>query len=178
MCDMKNDILVRVHIRNIPWAQGCHWNVKVPSSPYKRGCEGTCKQIQNFGNLSHQWEIFSLLLSYCCIWARPPLSLFFVLVLGEPYRIFGYPPNRPLNAPPWSSGLISAYQRWKGAVFGALLFFLMSTTATTKLFQMEKNHKVHTLEQHRQKLYPCIHSRIETKSELIHQNYVLFYYNL
>jgi hypothetical protein len=45
-------------------------------------------------------------------------------------------------------------------------------------FSDGKNHKVHTLKQHRRKLYPCIHCGIETKSELIHQNYVLFYDDL
>jgi hypothetical protein len=39
----EKDILVCVHIRNILWARGRFRNVKVPSSPYKRGCEGTCK---------------------------------------------------------------------------------------------------------------------------------------
>jgi hypothetical protein len=49
----EKDILVCVHTRNIPWAWGCFWYVKVPSSPYKRGGgrEGTCKRIQTFGNL-------------------------------------------------------------------------------------------------------------------------------
>jgi hypothetical protein len=42
------DILVCVHIRNILWARGCFRNVKVPLSPYKRGREGTCKQIHKF----------------------------------------------------------------------------------------------------------------------------------
>jgi hypothetical protein len=50
MLDEK-DILVCVHISNILRARGCFRNVKVPSSPYKRGREGTCKQIQIFGNL-------------------------------------------------------------------------------------------------------------------------------
>jgi hypothetical protein len=50
--DVK-DVYVCVHIRNILRAQGCFRNVKVPSSPYKRGCEGTCKRIHYFGNLCH-----------------------------------------------------------------------------------------------------------------------------
>jgi hypothetical protein len=50
MLDEK-DILVCVHTRNIPWAWGCFWYIKVPPSPYKRGREGTCKRIQIFGNL-------------------------------------------------------------------------------------------------------------------------------
>jgi hypothetical protein len=43
MLDEK-DILVCVHTRNILWAWGCFRYVKVPSSPYKRGREGTCKR--------------------------------------------------------------------------------------------------------------------------------------
>jgi hypothetical protein len=50
MLDEK-DIFVCVHTRNIPWAWGCFRYVKVPSSPYKRGREGTCKRIQTFENL-------------------------------------------------------------------------------------------------------------------------------
>jgi hypothetical protein len=50
MLDEK-DILVCIHTRNIPRAWGCFWHVKVPSSPYKRGREGTCKRTQTFWNL-------------------------------------------------------------------------------------------------------------------------------
>jgi hypothetical protein len=46
------DIHVHVHTMNILWARGCFRNVKVPSSPYKRGREGTCKRINNFWGLS------------------------------------------------------------------------------------------------------------------------------
>jgi hypothetical protein len=42
------DILVCVHIGNILRARGCYRNVKVPSTPYKRGREGTCKRTQTF----------------------------------------------------------------------------------------------------------------------------------
>jgi hypothetical protein len=49
--DVK-DIHVHVHTRNIPWVWGYFRNVKVPSSPYKRGREGTCKRIHNFWGLS------------------------------------------------------------------------------------------------------------------------------
>jgi hypothetical protein len=45
--DVK-DIRVRVHTRNILWVRGCFRNVKVPSPPYKRGREGTCKRIHSF----------------------------------------------------------------------------------------------------------------------------------
>jgi hypothetical protein len=48
--DVK-DIHVCVHIGNIPWIRGYFWNVKVPSSPYKRGRKGTCKRIRNFWGL-------------------------------------------------------------------------------------------------------------------------------
>jgi hypothetical protein len=51
----EKDILVCVHIRNILWAWGCFRNVKVPSSPYKRGREGTCKRIQIFGTCAICW---------------------------------------------------------------------------------------------------------------------------
>jgi hypothetical protein len=48
MCKGGKDILVCVHIRNILRARGCYRNVKVPSSPYKRGREGTCKRTETF----------------------------------------------------------------------------------------------------------------------------------
>jgi hypothetical protein len=47
MLDEK-DILVCVHTRNILWAWGCFRYVKVPSSPNKRGREGTCKRDSDF----------------------------------------------------------------------------------------------------------------------------------
>jgi hypothetical protein len=59
--DVK-DIYVHVHTRNILWVRGCFRNVKVPSSPYKRGRVGTCKGIRNFWGLSSLWEILCLLL--------------------------------------------------------------------------------------------------------------------
>jgi hypothetical protein len=49
--DVK-DIHVCVHIRNIPWIRRYFRNVKIPSSPYKRGREGMCKRIHNFWGLS------------------------------------------------------------------------------------------------------------------------------
>jgi hypothetical protein len=85
----EKDILVCVHIRSILRARGCFQNVKVPSSPYKRGREGTCKWIHNFRNLSILAEILSLLSRHCCAWTCTPLVL--SLVFGEPIRIFGYP---------------------------------------------------------------------------------------
>jgi hypothetical protein len=51
--DVK-DIHVHVHTMNIPWVREYFRNVKVPSSPYKRGREGTCKSIHNF------WDLGSL----------------------------------------------------------------------------------------------------------------------
>jgi hypothetical protein len=60
MLDEK-DILVCVQTRNILWARGCFRYVKVPTSPYKRGPEGTCKRIQAFWNLCYlQRELQSL----------------------------------------------------------------------------------------------------------------------
>jgi hypothetical protein len=47
MLDEK-DILVCIHNRNILRAWGCFRYVKVPSSPYKRGREGTCKRDSDF----------------------------------------------------------------------------------------------------------------------------------
>jgi hypothetical protein len=63
----EKDTLVCVHTRNIPWAWGCFWYVKVPSSPYKRGREGTCKRIQIFGTCAicrgnHCLSVLSLVL--------------------------------------------------------------------------------------------------------------------
>jgi hypothetical protein len=69
--------------------EGIFGRVKVPSSPYKRGREGTCKWIHNFGSLSILWEILSLLPRYCCVWTSLLCSLSFVF--GDRTRIFGYP---------------------------------------------------------------------------------------
>jgi hypothetical protein len=55
------DIHVHVHTRNILWVRGCFRNVKVPSPPYKRGREGTCKRIHNFWCLDSVYEILCLL---------------------------------------------------------------------------------------------------------------------
>jgi hypothetical protein len=89
MCKGRKDILVCVHIRNILRARGCYRNVKVPSSPYKRGREGTCKRIQTF------WDL--------CYLQRASLSLCALIVylnvlrtpLGFGYlsEFFGYSPN-------------------------------------------------------------------------------------
>jgi hypothetical protein len=49
----EKDILICVHIRNILRARGCFRNVKVPSSPYKRGREGTCKDTHCSWKLEH-----------------------------------------------------------------------------------------------------------------------------
>jgi hypothetical protein len=73
----KKDILVCVHTRNILWAWGCFGNVKVPSSPYKRGREGTCKRIQIFGNLCNllrQSQSLSALTLYLNVSRTLPLS--------------------------------------------------------------------------------------------------------
>jgi hypothetical protein len=87
MLDEK-DILVCVHIRNILRARGCFRNVKVPSSPYKRGREGTCKRIQIFGNLCNlPGESLSLSALTLCLIVLRTLSL--SLVLGESSEFFG-----------------------------------------------------------------------------------------
>jgi hypothetical protein len=51
MWDVKG-IHVHVHTRNILWVRGCFRNVKVHSSPYKRGREGTYKRTHNFWGLN------------------------------------------------------------------------------------------------------------------------------
>jgi hypothetical protein len=60
MWEGGKDILVCVHIRNILRARVCYRNVKVPSSPYKRGREGTCKRIQTFLGLVLLAESFTV----------------------------------------------------------------------------------------------------------------------
>jgi hypothetical protein len=85
MLDEK-DILVCVHTRNILWARGRFMNAKVPSSPYKRGREGTCKRIQIFGNLCNLLgESLSLSALTLCLNVLRTLSL----VLGESCEFFG-----------------------------------------------------------------------------------------
>jgi hypothetical protein len=59
-----------VHIRNILRAQGWYRNVKVPSSPYKRGREGTCKFIQTFLGLVLFAESISNSLRPNCVLKR------------------------------------------------------------------------------------------------------------
>jgi hypothetical protein len=71
----EKDIHVCVHIRNILRARGCFRNVKVPSSPYKKGREGTCKGIHNFGSLSSLWETLSLLSHHHGAWTSLLFSL-------------------------------------------------------------------------------------------------------
>jgi hypothetical protein len=52
MCEMKKTFLYVFTLGIFFELEGV-FGVKVPSSPYKRGREGTCKWIQNFGNLSN-----------------------------------------------------------------------------------------------------------------------------
>jgi hypothetical protein len=96
-----NDIHVCVHTGNILWARGYFQNVKVPSSPYKRGREGTYKWIHNFGSLSILWEILSLLSRHRCAWTSLLCSLSCV---RRSYPDFRIPPtlapesaSRPLS---------------------------------------------------------------------------------
>jgi hypothetical protein len=84
MLDEK-DVLICVHTRNILWSWGCFRNVKVPSSPYKRGREGTCKRIQIFGNLCNLLgESPSLSALTLCLIVTRTLSL----VLGKSSEFF------------------------------------------------------------------------------------------
>jgi hypothetical protein len=88
MLDEKN-ILVCVNTRNILWAWGCFGYVKVPSSPYKRGREGTCKRIQIFGNLCNlQRESQSLCTLTLCLNVLRTLSRVRGII-----RIFRVTPN-------------------------------------------------------------------------------------
>jgi hypothetical protein len=104
----EKDICVCVHIRNILWARGCFRNVKVPSSPYKRGREGMCNGIHNFGSLSSLWEILSLLSRHHCTWT----SLLFSLshVFGDLIRIFEYHPPNTSKTKHNANGLSSLMQ--------------------------------------------------------------------
>jgi hypothetical protein len=65
-------------------------NVKVPSSPYKRGREGTCKRTHNFWGLSSlSGDSLSPLASSLYLNVHTVLSL----VFGDLIGIFGYPPT-------------------------------------------------------------------------------------
>jgi hypothetical protein len=91
MLDEK-DILVCVDTRNILWGWGCFRYVKVPSSPYKRGREGTCKRIQSFWNLCNQQrELQSLRILTVCLNVLRILSLTRV---WEVIRIFWVTPQQ------------------------------------------------------------------------------------
>jgi hypothetical protein len=63
--DVK-DIHVHVHIRNILYIRGYFRDVKVHSSSYKRGREGTCKGIHNFWGVSSLLEILCLFFRELC----------------------------------------------------------------------------------------------------------------
>jgi hypothetical protein len=69
-------------------SEGYFRNVKVPSSPYKRGREGTFKSIHNFLGLRSLWgDSLSPLASLLYLNVPTVLSV----VFGDPIRIFGYP---------------------------------------------------------------------------------------
>jgi hypothetical protein len=100
--DVK-DIYVCVHTGNIPQTRGYFRNVKVPSSPYKRGREGTCKRIHNFWGEHRLSEILCLpfaVLVTCvldsCVWG---LHLIFEPPNTGPYC----PRHRRFPLPPPSS---------------------------------------------------------------------------
>jgi hypothetical protein len=93
---------VCVHIRNILRARGCYRNVKVPSSPYKREREGTCKRIQTFLGLVLLAESFTVSL-------RPNLKLERVENATRVWvviRIFRVPPNTALIM--WDNPLVAS----------------------------------------------------------------------
>jgi hypothetical protein len=85
MLDEK-DILVCVHIRNILRARGCFRNVKVPSPPYKRGREGTCKRIQILEFVQSAGRIT---VSQRSNFVFERVKNTFSLVLGESSEFFG-----------------------------------------------------------------------------------------
>jgi hypothetical protein len=67
MCEMKQTFLYVFSLGIFLELEGVIGMQKSLRLPLKRGRECMCKWIQNFGNLSHQWEIISLPLPYCCI---------------------------------------------------------------------------------------------------------------
>jgi hypothetical protein len=92
----EKDILVCVHTRNILWGWGCFRYVKVPSSPYKRGREGTCKRIQIFWNLCNwQRELQSLCTLTVCLNVLRTFSLFLACSGIHP----SFSGNPPILAP-------------------------------------------------------------------------------
>jgi hypothetical protein len=90
ICKGGKDILMCVHIRNILRARGWYRNVKVPSSPYKRGRKGTCKRIQTFWDLCYlQGELQSL-----CALTVLSNVLETVTCVRVVFRIFRVPPQQ------------------------------------------------------------------------------------
>jgi hypothetical protein len=72
-----------VHTRNIIWVRGCFQNVKVPSSPYKRGREARVKGFTTF----EAWAVFGRFSVSSCV----------IAVLERVYctfsRVRGFHPN-------------------------------------------------------------------------------------
>jgi hypothetical protein len=101
--DVK-DVHVRVHIRNILWIRGYFQDVKVSSSPYKRGREGTCKGIHNFWGLSILYEILCLLLRHLRFWLER-LHIFFSCVRGS-YSDSRILPNKGAANMAYQSGFL------------------------------------------------------------------------
>jgi hypothetical protein len=89
---VEKDILLYVHTRNIPWARGCYRHVKVHSSPYKRGREGTCKRIQTFLELVLLAERIAISLRPNLVFERVENSTRVRVVI----RIFRVSPNNAL----------------------------------------------------------------------------------
>jgi hypothetical protein len=96
MCNGRKDIRVCIHIRNILRARGCYRNVKVPSSPYKRGREGTCKRIQTFLGLVLLAEGFTVSLRSNLVLERVENSTRVWVVI----RIVRVPPTAPVGLLP------------------------------------------------------------------------------
>jgi hypothetical protein len=90
--DVK-DIHVCVHIRNIPWIWGYVRNVKVPSSPYKRGARAHVKELTTF----EAWAVFRrLFVSSCVISVLERVHIPFSCV-EESHPEFRIPPTPNVN---------------------------------------------------------------------------------
>jgi hypothetical protein len=102
----------------IHYIRGYFRIVKVPSSPYKRGREGTCKGVHNF------WGEYKLL-EILCLQVVTFVHLFLTLVFGDSIRFFGPPTKIKLTL--------------DGCVL--LLFFCYHFKQKTKSGQWEFNQR-------------------------------------
>jgi hypothetical protein len=86
--DVK-DIHVCVHIRNIPWILGYFRNVKLPSSPYKRGTRARVKWLTTF----EAWAVLRrFFVSSCIICVLERVCIPFSCVWGS-HPKFRIPPT-------------------------------------------------------------------------------------